>query len=81
MKAASRRCGHSRICSRTPHDEALFEHYFTAQLMRIDAMSGAAGAVGPRAYLTVAPSPDGRYLLLTQLKRPFSTAVPASRFP
>lgn len=65
-----------------PHDEALFEHYFTAQLLRIDAASGAAAPIGaPGLYLTVAPSPDGRYLLVTELKRPFSTAVPASRFP
>ena len=29
----------------------------------------------------VAASPDGEYLLVSWLKRPFSTSVPAGRFP
>lgn len=66
----------------SPHDEALFEHYFTAQVARVDAASGAFTPIGaPALYLNAAPSPDGRYMLVTRVKRPFSYAVPASRFP
>lgn len=66
----------------SPHDEALFEHYFTAQLARVDVGSGAAANFGaPALYMDVEPSPDGRFLLVTQVKRPFSYVVPASRFP
>ncbi|HJS80214.1 MAG TPA: hypothetical protein VJ748_06285, partial [Vitreimonas sp.] len=65
-----------------PHDEALFEHYFTAQLARVDAATGAASPMGgPGLYLGADPSPDGRYLLVTRVKQPFSYVVPASRFP
>jgi dipeptidyl aminopeptidase/acylaminoacyl peptidase len=66
----------------TPHDEALFEHYFTAQIARVDANSGVAAPTGaPALYMDAEPSPDGRFLLVTQVKRPFSYVVPASRFP
>lgn len=66
----------------TPHDEALFEHYFTAQIARVDASTGAATPIGaPALYVDAETSPDGRFLLVTQVKRPFSYVVPASRFP
>src|SRR5262249_18515158 len=48
-----------------PHHEALFEHYFTAQIMRIDVASGAATPIGaPGLYPSLSTSPDGRYLLV-----------------
>lgn len=66
----------------SPHDEALFEHYFTAQLARVDVASGAVSPIGASGlYSDVEPSPDGRYILITRLKRPFSYIVPADRFP
>ena len=66
----------------TPHDEALFEHYFTTQLARVDAASGAITPIGaPGLFMDADPSPDGRFLLVTRVKRPFSYIVPAGRFP
>lgn len=35
----------------------------------------------PRLYTAVAPSPDGEYLLVAWLERPFSYNVPCGRFP
>jgi dipeptidyl aminopeptidase/acylaminoacyl peptidase len=62
---------------RTPHDEALFEHYARAQLAVVDAGTFATSPLGPPGlYSDVAPSPDGRYLLVQRVKRPFSTRVP-----
>ncbi len=62
---------------RTPHDEALFEHYARAQLAVVDGVTGAATPFGePGLYSDVEPSPDGRYLLVQRLKTPFSTRVP-----
>jgi hypothetical protein len=64
------------------HDEDLFEYYATSQLVRIDVATGAASAIGkPAIFRTVEPSPDGRYLLVTYIRRPFSWIVPAERFP
>jgi dipeptidyl aminopeptidase/acylaminoacyl peptidase len=66
---------------RSPHDETLFEHFATAQLARVDSVSGAVSAIGkPGLYLSAQPSPDEKYLLVTRLKRPFSYKVPAGRF-
>jgi dipeptidyl aminopeptidase/acylaminoacyl peptidase len=64
------------------HDEALFEHYFTAQLAIIDAQSGAVTNVGRPAVLGgVSPSPDGNHILVTRIVRPYSYLVPMSFFP
>ena len=63
-------------------DEALFDHYFTSQLAIVPAAGGAARPIGaPGLYWGASPSPDGRYLLLTRGKRPFSYVVPAALFP
>ena len=65
----------------SPQDEALFEHYFTSQMVRVD-LGGAVTPIGkPGLYSGAQVSPDGRYILTTQVKRPFSYIVPASRFP
>ncbi|KQM65163.1 aminoacyl peptidase [Sphingomonas sp. Leaf17] len=64
------------------HDEALFDHYFTGQLTRIDAASGAATPIGaPGLYVGFSVSPDGRYLLTERFKRPYSYLLPAYYFP
>jgi dipeptidyl aminopeptidase/acylaminoacyl peptidase len=63
------------------HDEALFEHYFTARLARV-TLDGALTPLGePGILWHFDPSPDGRYLLVEWLHRPFSYLVPAFRFP
>ena len=67
---------------RNPGDVALFVHYFTSQIMRVDGVSGAAQPIGaPALYFGASPSPDGQFLLVTRIKPPFSTNVPARRFP
>jgi dipeptidyl aminopeptidase/acylaminoacyl peptidase len=62
---------------RTAFDADIFEHFALAQLAVVDATSGAVTRIGePELYCTVDPSPDGSYMLVTRLKRPFSTRVP-----
>jgi dipeptidyl aminopeptidase/acylaminoacyl peptidase len=64
------------------HDEALFDYYFTSQLTRVALADGAQTPVGaPGVISSMAVSPNGRYLLTSRLKRPYSYLVPASRFP
>ncbi|MGE5244797.1 MAG: prolyl oligopeptidase family serine peptidase [Betaproteobacteria bacterium] len=64
------------------HDEALFEYYFTSQLAVIDAATGAETPVGrPGIFEQSDVSPNGRFVLVTRIKRPFSRLVPASDFP
>ncbi|MCG8462704.1 MAG: hypothetical protein MI919_40985, partial [Holophagales bacterium] len=63
------------------HDEALFEHYLSAQLVTV-SLDGKLSQLGEPAMLAAAEaSPDGRYLLVETWHRPFSYLVPADRFP
>jgi dipeptidyl aminopeptidase/acylaminoacyl peptidase len=67
---------------KSPYDERLFEHYFTGQLVRVPLSGAAAANVGqPGIISQFDPSPDGRYVLVTRIHRPFSYLVEAERFP
>ncbi|MEM9597711.1 MAG: S9 family peptidase, partial [Acidobacteriota bacterium] len=63
------------------HDEALFDFYFTSQLARVD-LGGKITKLGdPAVFWGIDPSPDGRYVLVDILHRPYSYLVPIWRFP
>ena len=63
------------------HDEALFEHYFTSQLVAYDVGAARKTSIGRPAVLSsVAPSPNGEYLLVSKAKRPYSHLVPLNGF-
>jgi dipeptidyl aminopeptidase/acylaminoacyl peptidase len=63
------------------HDEDLFDHYFTAQLFRVD-LKGKRKRMGePAIFNTFSPSPDGKYLLVEIIHRPYSYLVRYNRFP
>lgn len=65
-----------------PHDEDLFDYYFTRQLAYAPLTGAPLRPVGaPGLYIAFHLSPDGRYLQVERLKRPFSYLVPAERFP
>jgi len=62
-------------------DEALFDHYFTSQLTLVP-LQGRARTIGePAVHLGASVSPDGRHVLRTAVKKPYSYVVPASLFP
>ena len=66
----------------TPHDEALFEYYATAQLAYVDVISGKSTPVGKPAIFTAnEPSPDGKSLLVSIIHKPFSYLHPYQDFP
>ena len=63
------------------HDAALFEHYMTSEVVRV-GLDGQVTPLLPAAlYDDATPSPDARWLLVSRLVPPWSTTVPASRFP
>jgi dipeptidyl aminopeptidase/acylaminoacyl peptidase len=65
-----------------PHHEALFEHYFTSRLARVPLAGGAATELGePGIFSGFDPSPNGEYLLVSRIKRPYSYVVPLWSFP
>lgn len=66
----------------TPHDARLWEHHVTSQLARVAVSGGEPTTLGEPGIITsFSPSPDGRWLLVTRVKQPFSYNLPWSRFP
>ncbi|MBB6001874.1 prolyl oligopeptidase family serine peptidase [Arcicella rosea] len=62
-------------------DERLFEFYATAELVRI-SLDGTEEKIVEASIIQLASSsPDGQYLLVKIIQRPFSYLVPYSRFP
>lgn len=65
-----------------PHDEQLFDYYGSAALALVDGADGSVATLGrPGLYTDLSTSPDGRHLLVTRLKRPYSYVTTYARFP
>lgn len=65
---------------KNPYDEALFEYYATAQLVKND-LAKETPIGQPAIYRSFSLSPDKNYILTTTIDKPFSYLVPASGFP
>ncbi len=64
------------------HDEELFDYYAASQLVRVDADTGNLTPLGgPALYERVEPSPDGRYILVGKVVRPYSYLTTHDHFP
>ena len=65
-----------------PHDEDLWEYYATSQLAIVDLAAGKTTPVGKAGIIDSARiAPDGRYLLVTTIHRPFSYLHQYREFP
>jgi dipeptidyl aminopeptidase/acylaminoacyl peptidase len=65
----------------SPHDEQLFDHYFTSQLTRVRLDGRAAEPLGePGIFSGFSVAPGGDYVLVTRVKRPYSYVLPLSAF-
>ncbi len=64
-----------------PYDEVLFDHYLTVQLARVGLDGGVTPLADPGIAWNFSPSPDGRFLLVEWVHRPYSYQVPVYRFP
>ncbi|MDQ3322699.1 MAG: prolyl oligopeptidase family serine peptidase [Acidobacteriota bacterium] len=66
---------------KSPNDELLFDYYATSQLAIVD-VNGKIKEIGqPAIFETADVSPDGQYVLVSRVQRPYSYLFPASRFP
>jgi dipeptidyl aminopeptidase/acylaminoacyl peptidase len=64
-----------------PYDEKLFAFFIDSQIMLVD-LNGNKKPIGPSGMIkSMDLSPDGKYLMVDLIKKPFSYLVPASRFP
>ena len=65
----------------SPYDESLFEHHMQSRIA-IVTMTGEVKALGAAATIAdFEPSPDGNFILVETLHRPYSYVVPQYRFP
>ncbi len=65
----------------TPFQEQLLEWHGTGQLALIDVAKGTVKRVGPPAMIRAFDlAPDGKYVRVTRILRPFSYDVPVSNF-
>jgi dipeptidyl aminopeptidase/acylaminoacyl peptidase len=62
-------------------DEALFDHYATSQVARVGLDGEVRPLAAPALVSSFDPSPDGRFILVESLRRPYSYLVPYYRFP
>lgn len=63
-------------------DEYNFEQIAATELYKVNIETGQAVKAYPKAiYTSESFSPDGQYLLLTTIQKPYSYLVPYSRFP
>ncbi len=61
-------------------DEKMFEYYGTSEMVRWDGQKSEV--IGSKGIITeVAPSPDGQWLFVPRIERPFSYIVPFNLFP
>jgi len=66
---------------KNPNDEHNFEQLAYSTLMRLDLDGELKDFLPTAMYRSVSFSPDGNYLMVSRIERPFSYIVPYSRFP
>jgi len=66
---------------KNPQDEANFETLAQSELYSIDLNGQQTKLLGKAIYNQTSFSPDGQYLMVTTIKRPFSYIVPLYSFP
>ena len=64
------------------HDETLFEYYTISELIKVDLETGKVQPFGKTGIVKgMSTSPDGNYVMVYTVHRPFSYIVPFARFP
>lgn len=66
----------------TEHDEKLLEYYANSQLALVDTESNLVTPIGEsKIFSRAQPSPDGQYILVSYVERPFPHDLLISDFP
>lgn len=66
---------------KSPYDETLFDYYVTSQLNFIEFdTKKITPFLKPGIFSQVSPSPDGSYIFIVEILRPYSYIVPYYRF-
>lgn len=65
----------------SPHDETVFEYLYASQLAVVGIDGGVRHVGAPALYDVADVSPDGKWILVRAMHRPFSYRVPLNDFP
>ncbi|CAM4289183.1 prolyl oligopeptidase family serine peptidase [Gillisia hiemivivida] len=65
----------------TPNDIFNFEQLAKASLVKVDLNGSATPWMDSKMYNEISFSPDGNYVMVSTIKKPFSYIVPYYRFP
>jgi dipeptidyl aminopeptidase/acylaminoacyl peptidase len=72
----------NRDTLRSKHDEDLFDYFAVSQLALVNTTNSVVTPVGkPANYETLSPAPDGRHILVTAIRKPYSYVTTYDRFP
>lgn len=63
------------------YDEQLMDYYLTSQLKSVDLQGNAVNIAGPQIYRSASYSPNGKYLMVQTVQKPYSYLVPINYFP
>ena len=63
------------------YDETLMDYYLTSQLKSVDLTGNAVKVGEPKIYSKIAYSPNGKYLMVQTVHKPYSYLVPINYFP
>ena len=66
---------------KSPNDEKLYDYYATSQLAVIDPAGKVREIGSPAIYESASFSPDGKYIFVSRIQRPYSYLFPDFRFP
>jgi dipeptidyl aminopeptidase/acylaminoacyl peptidase len=66
---------------RNENDAKLFEYYCTSQLVSVSLSGKSQVLMEKGIFIDFSMSPDGKYILMHRLHRPFSLQVSYNRFP
>lgn len=64
-----------------PNDEYNFEQLARSGLMKVSLKGTKTEWKAPKMYSNISFSPDGNYVMVSNMKKPFSYIVPYNRFP
>jgi dipeptidyl aminopeptidase/acylaminoacyl peptidase len=72
----------ARDVLKNEYEARLFDYYATSQLALVDTDTGSVTFVGkPAIFKRASVSPDGKYILVSKLHRPYSYQLTSRRFP
>lgn len=66
---------------KNPNDEFNFEQLATSELVEVSLEGESKRWLKPAMYRGISFSPDGSYVMVTTIEKPFSYLVPYDRFP